>query len=125
MKQMTEYNQSESFSKADIDDVLAKLPWCWCGNPEEVLGEFLQILTILEMRSHDKWDESWPLFEEWYRARPGLSQLALHALDKANLIEHGGAARGSWLRPEGQKFLNALRYFGIERITDDAWGLID
>lgn len=74
-----------------------KLRFCGCGNPDLVFDEVIKVLRAC------------PLYEGNWQPSPDLGpigqELLLYVMSDADLIEHGSSVGGSWITPEGERFL--------------------
>lgn len=74
---------------------------CGCGNPDAILAEVLDVLRACPL-----WEGRWnPDPEAWGSLG---AELLLHAMDSAELIEHGTSVGGSWATPKGERFLAVM-----------------
>jgi hypothetical protein len=96
--------------------VFSKLPLCGCGDPESILELYRDILR--HRRAVSDADDWRPLNDEWTKFWDSkdetLMWLALYTLDHADLIEHGGGVRASWLTGSGYRFLELLEHYGCD-----------
>lgn len=91
------------------------LKFCGCGTQGEVLGVFRDAMTIMHDRSEGNragsetaWMDGCAKLDQLWNGNVAFEYLVQYTLCAHDLTEHGGSVGGSWLRPEGEKLLEAM-----------------
>lgn len=94
-----------------------ELPSCGCGDPQGVLNLIRGVL------------ESCPLYNGGYRdlvasvgGNEPAAELILHAIEAADLIEHGTFVGSSWITEKGTRFLAAITAQTHDEIHELGYG---
>lgn len=90
-------------------ETMDKLMICGCGRPDtayELVRDLLRLMPLYEEGRREKAEELCGSTGAFYWLLGVLT-------DAADLIEHGGGIGGSWMLPDGERFLAAL-----ERVED-------
>lgn len=112
-------------------DLPKGLGFCGCGDPREASEAIRNLLDAYDRKAHP-WPNAAPFDEvawaPWRDERRKLEaealpagawgQIALYWLTTCGLLEHGGSVSGSWLTPQGEEVLVALREHG-ENLWED------
>lgn len=107
-----------------------ELEWCGCGDPEGVLQFMAKVLDLAKCRfeaarneppfhtggDYDRLsDEFFQLVGEDTPFREmGLSYL--YVLGAHELTEHGSNIRGSWITEKGERVLEAIQRYDLEKV---------
>jgi hypothetical protein len=89
--------------------IFGHLPLCGCGTPDEVLALIVKILQAARDGTN--------VLQAAGGYEP-LHYLAVYALDKARMLEHGGSCGWSWLTNKGAVTLAYLEKYGIDSDND-------
>lgn len=102
---------SKEFSNKELNDLFyGKLHWC-CGDPEQVLNSIHEVLEFSrDLHNRD--------ISETNCYVSGYTQFMWHALNDADLLEHGCGVGGSWLTEKGEILLEMLEKYGVEKICE-------
>ncbi len=85
----------------------AATQWCTCGSPHYAYETLEWLLAAF---ANAPTDEPRLQFLDWLEGRePGLFWIALYAIDRAGLIDHGVGVRAGFLTKEGEQVLEWLR----------------
>lgn len=112
---MTEINDDEVQYPNEIQKFYyAKLKWCGCGSPAEVMKFMHNVLqTIYDRRANWTAETTQKIFDLVPRdTQLGMSYM--YMLDGFGLLEHGTSIGGSWLSDEGERVLKLFNdYDGL------------
>lgn len=108
-----------------IDDLMERLGFCPCGQPEKSLKLIRDVLRYLKWRSElydekkereafleaieeskTRWDSEFPL--------EGFEDFVMHWLDVGGYLEHGGSVLTGWLEAEGEDLLTRLEALELD-----------
>jgi hypothetical protein len=98
---------------------------CGCGNPEEVYALVRDLLALAPFYQHpaEVAERIGVSAEDYASGGLGAYYMVLHALDAADLIEHGGGIGGSWLTHKGTRYLELMKRHEWEDLDDtDGYG---
>lgn len=102
---------NKEFSNKQLNELFyGKLHWC-CGRPDQVLESIYEILNISK-NFHNHNVSSTNCYDS------GCIQFMWHALNDADLLEHGCGVGGSWLTEKGEILLAMLDKYGVEKVCE-------
>ena len=85
-------------------ELLEALGFCGCGNPEDAVVFFFDLLDSYANQA------SWEEKEKLVLNNPvGATNVCMYLADKLGLTEHGGSIYGAWLTPAGEKVHEYLK----------------
>jgi hypothetical protein len=104
--------------------LFADLGICGCGNPDSAMERIRDVLRLTPLYKGYNMPEgaNYLRVDALFNGDSVGAEFFVNMLNKADLLEHGSSAMGSWITSKGERLLAALETLDYEEIQEVGLG---